>query len=101
MGAKRVNQETWQESSTPTRVDGFEAAWSASGLVLIDLSTDVLHHLNGPAAVVYDLVGDRTAGQICDAYATLAEVPREEAWELVGTALNELTQIKAVAWPVS
>jgi hypothetical protein len=76
---------------------GFEAAWSSSGLVLVDLSTDVLHHLNAPAAVVYELTGDRTLDELADSYAALAELSTNEARTVVESALDSLAQIGAVS----
>jgi hypothetical protein len=76
---------------------GFEAAWSSSGLVLVDLSTDVLHHLNAPAAVVYELTGDRTLDELADSYAVLAELSTDEARTVVESALDSLAQIGAVS----
>jgi hypothetical protein len=80
----------------PVRADGFEAVWSSSGMMLVDLASDVLHHLNPPAAVVYDLVGERTVAELVSAYAVLAEVPDAEAREIVTVALECLTGIGAV-----
>lgn len=84
----------------PARRSGFEAVWSSSGLVLVDLGTDVLHHLNGPAAVVYELVGDRSLDDLIDAFAALADEDRATASSAVTAALDALAEIGAVVgWP--
>jgi len=86
--------------SGPSRQSGFEAVWSSSGLVLVDLGTDVLHHLNGPAAVVYDLVGGRSLDELIDAFAALADEDRPTASSAVTAALDALAEIGAIAgWP--
>jgi len=84
----------------PVPADGFEAVWSSTGLVLVDQATDVLHHLNAPAAVVYDLLGERTVAELAAAYAALAEVSEAEAQEVVTQALGGLAAIGAVRGPV-
>jgi len=84
----------------PSRQSGFEAVWSSSGLVLVDLGTDVLHHLNGPAAVVYDLVGGRSLDDLIDAFAALADEDHPTASSAVTAALDALAEIGAIAgWP--
>jgi len=84
----------------PARRNGFEAVWSSSGLVLVDLGTDVLHHLNGPAAVVYELVGGRSLDELIDAFAALADEDRPVASSAVTAALDALADIDAIAgWP--
>jgi hypothetical protein len=94
-GANDVDaQISWD--ATPAKAEGFEAVWSSSGLVLVDLDKDVLHHLNEPAAVVYDLVGDRSAARIADAFADLAGVPDSDARAAVGAALSGLGAIGAI-----
>jgi len=91
-------QVSWAVS--PVKTDGFEAVWSSSGLVLVDLAQDVLHHLNEPAAVVYDLVGDRSAAQIAEAFAVLAEFSDSDARDATATALAGLASIGAIThWP--
>ena len=84
----------------PSRRSGFEAVWSSSGLVLVDVGTDTLHHLNGPAAVVYELVGGRSLDELIDAFAALADEERSTRSSAVTTALDALAEIGAIAgWP--
>ena len=86
----------------PAKAAGFEAAWSSSGLVLVDLATDVLHHLNAPAAVVYELVGDRSTTELSEMYGALAEVGADDAQKVVNVALRSLAEIGAVTgWPLN
>lgn len=80
----------------PSKSPGFEAAWSSSGLVLVDLGTDVLHHLNGPAAVVYELVGERTVDHIVESYAALAGLEKSDAEPVVDAALDRLVEIGSI-----
>ncbi len=89
-----VSEPAW--GSVPALADGFEAVWSSSGLVLVDLEKDVLHHLNQPAAVVYDLVGGRSAAEIAAAFSALGELPEAEARAAVATALASLAAIGSI-----
>lgn len=100
-GARPMDKTT-DATEQPAKNAGFEAAWSSSGLVLVDLATDVLHHLNAPAAVVYELIGGRSARELADAYAALAEVSDSDAQKVVKVALDHLAEIGAVAgWQLS
>jgi len=83
-------------TGVPEKKPGFEAVWSASGLVLVNLSTDMLHHLNGPAAVVYELVDTRSLAELVDTYSALAGISGAAAEEVVETALESLRGIDAV-----
>lgn len=86
----------------PIRRGGFEEAWSSSGLVLVDLESDVLHHLNAPAAVVLELVGDRSFAEIVEAYAALSDGDRGTASDAVRVALDGLAEIGAIdGWALS
>jgi hypothetical protein len=92
--------ETTDATENPTKKPGFEAAWSSSGLVLVNLATDVLHHLNAPAGVVYELIGDRSVQELVDSYAALAEVDAAAVRGVVEAALDSLAEIGAViGWP--
>ena len=95
----RLMRKTFIHSYARSHV-GKKALMAASGLVLVDLAQDVLHHLNEPAAVVYDLVGDRSAAQIAEAFAVLAEFGDSDAREATATALAGLASIGAIThWP--
>ena len=99
-GQRPVSEPDW--NAIPALADGFEAVWSSSGLVLVDLEKDVLHHLNQPAAVVYDLVGARSATEIADAFSALADLPEAEARETVASALERLAAIGSITgWPAA
>jgi hypothetical protein len=100
VGERLVREPDW--GVIPALADGFEAVWSSSGLVLVDLEKDVLHHLNQPAAVVYDLVGDRSAAEIAAAFSALAELSEAESREAVAFALASLGAIGSVTgWPAT
>ena len=86
------------DTSYPRQADGLEVNEADDGLVIYDPATDVVHHLNPTASLIFDLCdGTRTPGAIADAVAEtfhLGDPPRDAT--LAG--LGDLAARKLVHW---
>jgi hypothetical protein len=85
-------------TSNPRRADGLEVNEADDGLVIYDPRSDLVHHLNATAALIFDLSdGTRAPDAIADAVGEvfgLADPPRDAT--LAG--LEDLARRRLVHW---
>ncbi len=74
----------------PQRVRSVESNDLADGVVLYDSSSEVAHHLNPVATLVWELCDGRTVGDIVDAVAEVLEIPTAEAQSVVVETYGQL-----------
>ncbi|MDV6264997.1 PqqD family protein [Rhodococcus globerulus] len=74
----------------PQRAHSVESNDLADGVVLYDSSSEVAHHLNPVATLVWELCDGRTVGDIVDAVAEVLEIPTAEAKSVVVETYGQL-----------
>ena len=74
----------------PVRGPGLEVSEVADGLLVYRAADDSVHHLNEPAAVVFELCDGRLRDGLTDAVASLLGVPTQQAATIVDRAVAEL-----------
>jgi len=74
----------------PLRGNGLEVSEVADGLLVYRAADDSVHHLNEPAAVVFELCDGRLRDGLTDAVASLLGVPSQQAATIVDRAVAEL-----------
>ncbi|MGG7099809.1 PqqD family protein [Rhodococcus sp. 24CO] len=74
----------------PQRARSVESNDLADGVVLYDSSSEVAHHLNPVATLVWELCDGRTVGDIVDAVAEVLEIPTAEAQSVVNETYGQL-----------
>ncbi|WP_092807934.1 PqqD family protein [Rhodococcus globerulus] len=74
----------------PQRAHSVESNDLADGVVLYDSSSEVAHHLNPVATLVWELCDGRTVGDIVDAVAEVLEIPTAEAQSVVNETYGQL-----------
>ncbi|QXW03230.1 MULTISPECIES: PqqD family protein [Rhodococcus] len=74
----------------PQRANSVESNDLADGVVLYDSSSEVAHHLNPVATLVWELCDGRTVGDIVDAVAEVLEIPTAEAQSVVVETYGQL-----------
>jgi hypothetical protein len=74
----------------PQRAHSVESNDLADGVVLYDSSSEVAHHLNPVATLVWELCDGRTVGDIVDAVAEVLEIPTAEAQSVVVETYGQL-----------
>ncbi|KJF22842.1 PqqD family protein [Rhodococcus sp. AD45-ID] len=74
----------------PQRAHSVESNDLADGVVLYDSSSEVAHHLNPVATLVWELCDGRTVGDIVDAVAEVLEIPTVEAQSVVVETYGQL-----------
>ncbi|MDV8068191.1 PqqD family protein [Rhodococcus sp. IEGM 1366] len=74
----------------PQRVRSVESNDLADGVVLYDSSSEVAHHLNPVATLVWELCDGRTVGDIVDAVAEVLEIPTADAQSVVVETYGQL-----------
>ncbi|HRL50180.1 MAG TPA: PqqD family protein [Propioniciclava sp.] len=82
---------------TYTRNAAFEVNDLDDGVVLFDAGQQVLHHLNGPATLVWELVEGRDFETVTDAVARVLEVDTAQAADITTRALDQFRAIGAIA----
>lgn len=74
----------------PQRAHSVESNDLADGVVLYDSSSEVAHHLNPVATLVWELCDGRTVGDIVDAVAEVLEISTTEAKSVVVETYGQL-----------
>lgn len=74
----------------PQRANSVESNDLADGVVLYDSSSEVAHHLNPVATLVWELCDGRTVGDIVDAVAEVLEISTTEAKSVVVETYGQL-----------
>ena len=74
----------------PQRANSVESNDLADGVVLYDSSSEVAHHLNPVATLVWELCDGRTVGDIVDAVAEVLEIHTAEAQSVVVETYGQL-----------
>lgn len=74
----------------PQRAQSVESSDLADGVVLYDSSSEIAHHLNPVATLVWELCDGRTVGDIVDAVAEVLEIPTAEAQSVVNETYGQL-----------
>lgn len=74
----------------PQRAHSVESNDLADGVVLYDSSSEIAHHLNPVATLVWELCDGRTVGDIVDAVAEVLEIPTAEAQSVVNETYGQL-----------
>lgn len=74
----------------------FEVNDMTDGIVLFDPDAQVVHHLNGPATLVWEVLPGRDVPAVAAAVAEILEVGLAEARTITDSALGELVRIGAL-----
>lgn len=79
------------EDTRPQRSQSVEASDLTDGVVLYDNSSEVAHHLNPVATLVWELCDGRTVGDIVQAVAEVLEIPVYDAESVVNETYGQLS----------
>lgn len=82
---------------TYTRNSGFEVNDMSDGVVLFDVSRNVVHHLNGPATLVWEVVEGREFDEVALAVAQVMEISSGEAEAVARASIDQLQSIHALS----
>jgi hypothetical protein len=74
----------------PQRAQSVESNDLADGVVLYDSSSEIAHHLNPIATLVWELCDGRTVADIVDGVAEVLEIPTAEAQSVVNETYGQL-----------
>ncbi|TSD47363.1 PqqD family protein [Rhodococcus sp. KBS0724] len=74
----------------PRRAQSVESNDLADGVVLYDSSSEIAHHLNPIATLVWELCDGRTVADIVDGVAEVLEIPTAEAQSVVNETYGQL-----------
>jgi len=79
------------EGVRPQRSQTVESNDLTDGVVLYDSSSEVAHHLNPVATLVWELCDGRTVSEIVQAVAEVLEIPDDEAKSVVNETYGRLS----------
>ncbi len=79
-----------------TRNAEFEVNDMTDGVVLFDVQRNVVHHLNGPATLVWEVVEGRELEEVTAAVAQVMEIPPAEASAIARECVEQLQSIHAL-----
>lgn len=79
------------EDARPERSQTVESNDLADGVVLYDSSSEVAHHLNPVATLVWELCDGRTVGDIVRTVAEVLEISEGEAESVVHETYGQLS----------
>lgn len=71
----------------------FEVNDMSDGVVLFDAERNIVHYLNGPATLVWEVAEGRDVDEISAAVAQVMEVPDDEARSIARTGIEQLQRI--------
>ncbi|MFE4499994.1 PqqD family protein [Rhodococcus sp. NPDC056743] len=74
----------------PQRAHSVESNDLADGVVLYDSSSEIAHHLNPIATLVWELCDGRTVADIVDGVAEVLEISTAEAQSVVNETYGQL-----------
>lgn len=69
----------------------------SDGVVLFDVSRNIVHHLNGPATLVWEVVEGRELDEVVAAVAQVMEISSTEAEAIARESIDQLQQIHALS----
>lgn len=69
----------------------------SDGVVLFDGRRNIVHHLNGPATLVWEVVEGREFDEVVAAVAQVMEISSAEAEAIARESIDQLQQIHALS----
>ena len=80
-----------------TRNTDVEVNDMSDGVVLFDAQRNVVHHLNGPATLLWEVVEGREFADVVAAVAQVMEIPAPEAESIARDGIEQLRQIHVLS----